>query len=1298
MATLVLAAAGSAIGSAFGGTFLGLTGAVIGRAVGATLGQMIDQRLMGGGSEVVEQGRVERLHLMSAGEGAAVPRVWGRMRVAGQVIWATRFVEKVRQRKVGGGGKGSQPSTTVKDYSYSVSLAMALCEGRVSRLGRIWADGAEINPNSIALRFYNGSETQLPDPKIAAVEGAGHAPAYRGTAYVVIEDLDLGRFGNRVPQFSFEVFRSAQGPLVAPQDTLAQAVRAVALVPGTGEYALATTPVNYDFGLGKTRSANRNTSSRGTDFSVAMQHLSEELPACESVSVVVCWFGDDLRADHCTIRPKVEQTEVDGRQMPWRAGGITRPNARRIARIGGRSIYGGTPADASVIEAIRALRARGKAVMFYPFVLMDQAAGNGRTDPWTGADDQPAFPWRGRITLSVAPGRAGSPDRTAAAAAEVAAFFGTATTAQVRLQGGSVVHQNVADWGYRRFILHYARLCQLAGGVDAFCVGSELRGITQIRGQGDSFPAVEALRALAADVRAILGPAVKVSYAADWSEYWGYVADGNRYFHLDPFWADPNVDFIGIDNYMPLSDWRRGQDHADAAWGSIYDLGYLKSNIYGGEGFDWFYENAEGAAEQRRIPIADEGYGEPWIWRYKDLKSWWGLAHHERIDGVRSAEPTGWVPMSKPFWFTEYGCAAVDRATNQPNLFIDPKSSESALPRSSTGARDDLIQMQYLRAIGEFFADPAENPVSPAYGGPMVDMSRAHVWAWDSRPFPHFPARTEIWSDGVNYARGHWLNGRATSLPLASVLAEIAGSAGLSDMGNDSLFGLVRGYELARVGTARSAIQPLQLAYGFDAVERDGKLQFISRTGVAGVTLDPSDFVADSGGDVSLLRMPDAEIPSEVRLTYIEAEGDYQPRLVSAHRADATLRSTSESELPLVLGGSEARGVAERWLAETDIARDAARFVLPPSFLNHGAGDVVRIGEKSYRIDTVEIGAGQRIEAVGIEAGTYTTPDLPELAGVLPPTVATGPVTGLFLELPLLTGTENPVAPHVAIAASAWPGPIAVWSSDGSDGYEAVLEVEGPAVIGRTEAPLAAARPGLWDRANVLRVRLSEPAVASLPELKVLNGSNLAAIGTGGTNLWEVIQFTSAEPVGDDVWELRGLLRGQAGTDGVMPEAWPAGADFVLLEDGLPQLPLLADEVGLVRRYRFGAALYGPDDADVTEAILAFSGIGQRPYAVSHLRATKESGGVRLRWIRRTRIGGDSWQGLEVPLSEAREAYVLRIKKDGMICREVELRGNEFLYDWSMQSADQVGSNWEAEVAQISDAFGAGPFRTVRVS
>ncbi len=76
--------------------------------------------------------------------------------------------------------------------------------------------------------------------------------------------------------------------------------------------------------------------------------------------------------------------------------------------------------------------------MFYPFLFMDIAGGNTLTDPYTGASGQGAYPWRGRITCDPAPGVAGSPDKTAAAATQVNAFFGAATSADYSVDGTSV--------------------------------------------------------------------------------------------------------------------------------------------------------------------------------------------------------------------------------------------------------------------------------------------------------------------------------------------------------------------------------------------------------------------------------------------------------------------------------------------------------------------------------------------------------------------------------------------------------------------------------------------------------------------------------------------------------------------------------------------------------------------------------------------------------------------------------------------------------------------------------------------
>ena len=1299
MATILLSAAGAAVGAGFGGTVLGLSGAVIGRAIGATIGRAIDQKLLGAGSGSVETGRVDRLRLSSAGEGAPIGRLWGRMRIPGQVIWTTRFFETATRQK---GGKGaSRP--TVTNYSYSVSLALALCEGKITRVGRVWADGIEIARGDLNMRVYDGSEDQLPDPKIAAVEGADRAPAYRGIAYVVLEDLALERFGNRVPQFTFEVVRPAQGAGIGDVPDLIRGTRAVAMIPGTGEYSLATTPVLYNFGLGAQNVANENSPSGMTDFSTSLSILDEELPNCEAVSLVVSWFGDDLRCGSCEIRPKVEGKSVDGTPMPWVVSGLVRADAQEVVRREGKAVYGGTPADGAVLEAIAALKQAGKSVTFYPFILMEQLTSNTLPDPWTGAASQPALPWRGRITLSAAPGQPGSLDGTAAAATQVAAFFGGARPEHFIRYGQTLGYHGPAEWSLRRFVLHYAHLCAMAGGVDAFCISSEMRALTQIRGANDSFPAVAQLVQLAADVRAILGPECKIGYAADWSEYFGYQpGNGDRFFHLDPLWASPDVDFVGIDNYMPLSDWRDGDDHADAGWGSIYNLDYLRANIAGGEGFDWYYENQTHRDLQIRTPITDGAHDEPWIWRYKDIRAWWENPHHERIGGGRQNLPTAWEPRSKPIWFTEIGCAAVDKGTNQPNKFLDPKSSESSLPWYSDGRRDELIQQQYLRAMSDYWSQPENNPLSDSYGGRMVDAGRSHVWAWDARPYPQFPANGTLWTDAGNYPRGHWISGRVTAQPLASVVAEICASSGLVNFDVSDLYGLVRGYMPPPGVTARGALQALMLAYGFEAVERDGQLRFQMRLGRVDAVLQPDLLAVGDAPTLETLRAPEAETAGRVRLSYVEADGDYETRAVEAIFPDEVDGPAAASELNLAMTRSESQGIVERWLSEARVARDGARFTLPPSLGHIGAGDVVEIagdrGALRYRLDRVESAGVSAVEAVRIEPGVYLRSDEAEERALPKPFVPPIPVLPVFMDLPLLSGEEVPHAPHLAVTATPWPGNVAVYTSGEDSGYAFSRLIERRAIVGETLSPLEAAKPGLWDRGAPLRLRLKGGELQSVSVARLLDGANAMAIGDGSATNWEVMQFANAELVAPDTWELSLRLRGQAGTDAIMPPVWPVGSRVVIL-DGAPQqieLSLQAREV--TRHYRIGPALRGYDDPSYTHVAQAFSGIGLRPLSPCHLRWVRNAAGLDLSWIRRTRIGGDNWSALDVPLGEGSEGYLLRVRQGGATRREVLLASPFWLYSDAARAADGISGPFAIEVAQISETFGPGPFTRIEIN
>ncbi len=237
MAQVILGAAGSALGASLlpqGLSVLGasISGATIGGLIGAGIGSAADGALMGALAPTRQGPRLQQLYIQGSSEGAPIPMIYGRARVSGQVIWSARFSETSTTQR---SGKGTP---RVQNYGYTLSFAIGLCEGPISGVGRIWADGKVLNTANLTMRVYTGEEDQDPDPAIEAIEGTGLAPAYRGLAYVVFEDLPLGPFGNRMPQLSFEVI--ARPVSQNPDRDLNTAVTSVCLIPGAGEFVYAT--------------------------------------------------------------------------------------------------------------------------------------------------------------------------------------------------------------------------------------------------------------------------------------------------------------------------------------------------------------------------------------------------------------------------------------------------------------------------------------------------------------------------------------------------------------------------------------------------------------------------------------------------------------------------------------------------------------------------------------------------------------------------------------------------------------------------------------------------------------------------------------------------------------------------------------------------------------------------------------------------------------------------------------------------------------------------------------------------
>lgn len=1304
MAALVLSAAGASVG----GSLFGTVGAIGGRIAGSIGGSFIDRALFGGGKtdpkmRNIEGPRLADLDVMAATEGAPIPRVYGRARLSGQVIWATRLEEVVSTRSEtsgggttgggggkgdifsgdsGGGGGGTAPATvtTTTTYAYYANFAVGLCEGVIARVGRVWADGKPLDTAAINFRVYRGDDFQEPDGLIVAKEGAANAPAYRGLAYVVFEHLPLAEFGNRIPQLSFEIVR--------PIGRLETMVRAVTLIPGTTEFGYDPETRVRLLGPGQSAPENRHVTYASNDVLGALDDLQTICPQLERVALVVAWFGNDLRAGECTVQPGVDNAIKVTSGAPWSVAGVTRAGAHLVSLVEGRPAFGGTPSDDTVIRLIAEIKRRGLKVTLYPFVMMDVPTDNGRINPYTSTAPQPPYPWRGRITCDPAPGQSGSPQGTAAAATQVANFFAT----------------------YRSMVLHYANLSLAAGGVHAFLIGSELAALTRVRSGPGVYPAVGHLVSLAAEVKAIVGSAI-VTYGADWTEYGADVVDDDASevrFPLDPLWASSAIDAVGIDYYAPLADWRDEADHLDMAIASsTYDLDYLGANFSRGEAYDWYYPDAEARADQDRLPITD-GLGKPWTFRQKDLWGWWSNAHYERIAHAELGSPTAWVPRSKPIWLTEIGCPAVDKGANQPSVFPDPKSSESFFPSFSNAQRDDLIQRRMLEAALTTF-DPAfgasdtANPVSPLYGGRMIDPSAIHLWTWDARPYPVFPVAEDIWSDAGNWQTGHWLTGRLGSAPLDDLVAAILRDSSVAGADTSGLRDSCDGYVVDRPMPPRAMIEPLAMAYAFDATAADGTLRFIQRGGRPVAEIGEDDLVApDRGSLARLTRSQETELPREVSFGYTDAAAEYRRAAVTSRRLVGGSNRATRSDFSIVTDDAAASRRSDIWLQDLWAGRESAGFALGAKHLALAPGDVIALTVNGRRrlieIESLVDTQSRQTRGRSIDPEVFSVPlSLPRRrTAAVPPAV--GPVRFEVLDLPTLELSAPPILTRLAIFADPWPGSVNIWRSLDGSSFDRAAVALAPSIMGETLDPLPRGPTSRWDHGTQFRVRLYGGGLTSVSDAKVLESANAAAVQTAD-GVWEVLQFANAELVDERTYRLSRLLRGQAGSETAIADLLPPGAPFVLLDDHL--VPL-ARGLGMLDRpmnLRIAPGGRGHGDPVAVAITVTPGATALTPLSPAHVTASRKIDGIHLGWIRRTRFNGDSW-AIEPPLGEDSEAYVVEILSGATVVRRLEVTSSSAIYASADELADFGAplASLHVRVAQVSGQTGPGHFTETTIN
>lgn len=248
-----------------------------------------------GAGKVSSRGpRIEDLSVQGTQEGTPSKFVLGTAsKVSGQVIWATDLTETTTTTSGGGGGgKGGASAPVSENTTYSMSVGVRICDtedlpnGRISRLLKVWANGKliydflAIDPSTgepttneedrvdsryDSIAIYRGDQSST-DPTIDASMNIGFwgstdeiqnssvdtspTPMYKGSAYVVINDIQLLDFGNRLPNFEFlvEAVNEQTNPALPPFHTYGDAITRVCLRAGMPQtdFDVSQIPVPVD--------------------------------------------------------------------------------------------------------------------------------------------------------------------------------------------------------------------------------------------------------------------------------------------------------------------------------------------------------------------------------------------------------------------------------------------------------------------------------------------------------------------------------------------------------------------------------------------------------------------------------------------------------------------------------------------------------------------------------------------------------------------------------------------------------------------------------------------------------------------------------------------------------------------------------------------------------------------------------------------------------------------------------------------------------------------------------------------
>lgn len=1086
------------------GSLLGMLGGKIGAGLGGLLGGGILSRVgryFGGragralGGKLYQKWFYEKQHFQkfanfhdsfnftSARYGLTIPLVFGKMRVAGKIIWLNKVTQQQQVMSVKQLFKHSERLKITQEniqFNYYLSFAVAICEGEISSIGRIWHGDELIDIGKYKYRLHKGSENQMPDPLISSIHGS-ECPAFRDLAYIVFEELPLADFDHTIPNFSFEVTRKAQiGKNLVVEDM----VKSMVMIPGSGEYVYDTLPqkktiLAYNGMPLEDVLINVHNPANIADAVYSLDQLQSVCSSVEWVAPVVCWFGNSINAGECLIRPAVEFKDSQVRyDDEWRVGGFTRNNAIEISKNRFNSPnYGGSINDASVIRYLDELKKRHLKILFYPMFFIDK----------------PDKPWRGWLT--------GSPS-------EVRDFF-------------------TKQHGYNQFILHYANLVK--GKVDAFVIGSELVNLTKVKDGFNRFPAVEELVKLAAEVKNILGPSVKITYAADWSEY--HHTDGG-WFNLDPLWSSPNIDFIGIDAYFPVTNTNSSNISNEE----------IQAGFKSGEGYDYYIEWNNNNSEKK--PLSPE-------YAWKNIKYWWEN-QHRNPDG----NYTNWVPRSKKIWFTEFGFPSIDKSPNQPNVFFDPNCRDGGMPRYSNGETDFSIQRRSIRAFIEYWQQEEY-------------IEQMFLWTWDARPYPAWP-HMNVWADSYLWEKGHWVNNKFGASSIAAIILELSKRANipLELIDVNSIDEAVEGFIVNTNQNCLEIINTLRTSHFFEINSfNSDKIQFIKRGLTAEIAISKDELVKQSQTSyLASQEISQSEIISKINLHYINNLREYEHYFAHVNDEKAGGSITEDINIPLALSPQEAERIGNLILHNAATENRLVDLILPIEYLHVIPGNYLVISVNDQKI-SLRVLAGEiegltiRFSAILDNPAIYSQFNDKRMPENLP---YDGFVSAKLkiLELPFYLPGEMGNNLVIFFAHIGKAKLMSRVSNSFSDIWDELRLLNNNALIGKLSELNQNARVNTYLIDNTTKITIRGVDLDNLSH----NNWYVAKLGN------EYIRFKNFSKIGNGLYKIAYLTRGEFGSE-IHIGNHQLGEDFIVLNIGYNLLAVSEAALNLKFDFKAGEEL-----------------------------------------------------------------------------------------------------------------------------